>query len=63
MVSYEFALIGLTGLTGGSILIATSIAVMGDTRRNPGQRVIVERLAQVALVAATALVALLGFPQ
>lgn len=63
MMSYEFALMILAAMTGVSALIATSVAVIGDTRRNPGQRVLVERLAQIALIGATALVALLGFPQ
>ena len=63
MISYDLALLGLGVLTAGSTLIATSIAILGDTRQNPGQRVVVERLSQIALVAATALVALMGFPQ
>lgn len=50
-------------LTVASGIAAASIAVFGDTRRNAGQRAVAERFAQITVIGATAIVALLAnFP-
>ena len=54
------ATLALTVISGAT---ATAIVVFGDTRRNAGQKAVAERLAQIALVGATAVVALAKFPE
>ncbi|MBX3582865.1 MAG: hypothetical protein KF810_13300 [Rhizobiaceae bacterium] len=49
----------LTVLSG---LAATSIVLFGDTRRNVGHRNVAEKFAQIALLGAAAIVALLASP-
>jgi polyferredoxin len=46
----------LTVLSGAA---ATLIVTFGDTRRNVGQRIVAERLAQIALLGAAAIASLL----
>jgi hypothetical protein len=50
------------GITLVSGIAATSIVMFGDTRRNAGQRAVAERFAQITLIGAGALIALLGSP-
>lgn len=50
----------LTTLSG---VAATAIVVFGDTGRNAGQKMVAERFAQIALIGATALVALAELPE
>ena len=47
-------------LAAASGLAATSIVVLGDTRRNIGQRNVAEKFAQIALLGAAAIVSLLA---
>jgi hypothetical protein len=49
----------VTALTALSAIGAIGLAVFGDTRYNLGHRGVAMRLAQIALVGATALAALL----
>jgi hypothetical protein len=60
MFSFQVVFIVTVGLTVLSGTAATSIVVFGDTRRNSGQRAVAERLAQIALIGATAIVSLLA---
>lgn len=53
------AALALTVLNG---LAATSIVLFGDTRGNVGQRNVAEKFAQIALLGAAAIVALLASP-
>lgn len=50
------------GITITSGIAATSIVMFGDTRRNAGQRSVAEKFAQIAMIGATAIVALLATP-
>lgn len=50
-------------LTIASGLAATTIVMFGDTRRNAGQRTVAEKLAQIAVIGAMAIAALLTLPQ
>ncbi|MBN9242138.1 MAG: hypothetical protein J0I98_05035 [Mesorhizobium sp.] len=50
------------GITLASGVAATSIVMLGDTRRNAGQRAVAEKFAQIAMIGATAIVALLATP-
>jgi len=52
----------VVGITLASGVAATSIVMFGDTRQNNGQRVVAERFAQIAMIGAIALIALLGPP-
>ncbi|OQM76449.1 hypothetical protein [Manganibacter manganicus] len=47
-------------LTIVSGLAATTIVMFGDTRRNAGQRTVAEKLAQIALIGAMAITAMLA---
>lgn len=49
-------------LTVASGIAATSIVMLGDTRRNRGQRTVAEKFAQIAIIGATAIIALLALP-
>ena len=49
-------------LTAVSASAAIAVVAFGDTRRNPGQRVVAERLAQIAVLAAAAAIAALEIP-
>lgn len=63
MVSLQIVFLVAVCLTVGSGIVATSIAIFGDTRRNAGQRAVAERFAQITVIGATAIVALLAnFP-
>ena len=60
MFSLQIVFLVTVGLTVASGLAATSIVVFGDTRRNAGQRNVAEKLAQIALLGAAAIVSLLA---
>lgn len=51
--------LAITVLSG---VAAVSIVLLGDTRRNAGQRAVAEKFAHIALIGAVALVGLLGAP-
>ena len=59
MPSFQIVFTITVCLTVASGLAATSIVIFGDTRRNQGQRVVAEKLAQIALLGAAAIVSLL----
>jgi hypothetical protein len=50
------------GITLASGIAATSIVMLGDTRRNRGQRAVAEKFAHITLIGAIAILALLGAP-
>jgi hypothetical protein len=50
------------GITLASGIAATSIVMLGDTRRNRGQRAVAEKFAHIALIGAIAILAMLGAP-
>jgi hypothetical protein len=49
-------------LTVASGIAATSIVMLGDTRRNAGQRAVAEKFAHIAMIGAIAIIALLATP-
>jgi hypothetical protein len=59
MPTFQIVFIVTVCLTIASGLAATAIVVLGDTRRNLGQRAVAEKLAQIALLGAAAIVSLL----
>ena len=60
MVSYLTAFVAVIGLTVASVVAAVSIAVTVDTKSRPAARRVVDRLMQIAVLGAGAIVALLG---
>lgn len=62
MPTLQIVFIVTVALTVSSGLAATSIVLFGDTRRNIGQRNVAEKLAQIALLGAAAIVSLLAWP-
>ena len=62
MPTFQIVFIVTVALTALSGLAAVSIVVFGDTRRNIGQRNVAEKLAQIALLGAAALVSLVAAP-
>jgi hypothetical protein len=50
------------GITLASGIAATSIVMLGDTRRNRGQRAVAEKFAHIALIGAIVILAMLGAP-
>jgi hypothetical protein len=60
MVSYSFVFFTVLALTLLSASSAAAIALMVDTRTRPSAALVVRRLMQVALLGASAMVALLG---
>ncbi|MEP9387725.1 hypothetical protein [Mesorhizobium sp. KR9-304] len=62
MPSFQIVFIVTVCLTVASGLAATSIVIFGDTRHNHGQRVVAEKLAQIALLGTAAIVSLLTLP-
>lgn len=62
MLTFQIVFIVTVVLTALSGLAATSIVVFGDTRRNIGQRNVAEKLAQIALLGAAAIISLLVLP-
>jgi hypothetical protein len=50
------------GITLASGIAATSIVMLGDTRRNRGQQAVAEKFAHIALIGAIAILAMLGAP-
>lgn len=62
MIPIQIVFLVTVCLTVASGVAATSIVILGDTRRNAGQRAVAEKLAQIAMIGAVALIALLGAP-
>ncbi len=62
MPTLQIVFIVTVALTISSGLAATSIVLFSDTRRNIGQRNVAEKLAQIALLGAAAIVSLLAWP-
>ena len=62
MLSLQIVFIVTVTLTAASGIAATGIVVFGDTRKNAGQRAVAEKLAQIALLGAMAIVSLLALP-
>lgn len=62
MVPLQIVFLIAVCLTVASGIAATSIVMLGDTRRNAGQRAVAEKFAQIAMIGAIALIALLGTP-
>jgi hypothetical protein len=60
MPTFQIVFTVTVALTAASGLAASGIVIFGDTRHNPGQRVVAERLAQIALIGATAIASLLA---
>ena len=60
MPAFENVFFVTVVLAAASGLAATSIVVLGDTRRNIGQRNVAEKFAQIALLGAAAIVSLLA---
>jgi hypothetical protein len=59
MPTSKIVFVTAVAVTVSSGLAATSIVLFGDTRRNLGQRRVAEKLAQIALLGAAAIVSLL----
>ena len=49
MLSFQIVFIVAVTLTAASGIAAAGIVVLGDTRRNLGQRAVAEKFAQIAL--------------
>lgn len=62
MIPDQIVFIVAVLLTVASGIAATSIVMLGDTRRNAGQRLVAEKFAQIAMIGAVAVIALLGAP-
>jgi len=60
MLESQIVFITAVALTVSSGIAATSIVVFGDTRRNVGQGNVAEKLAQIALLGAAAIISLLA---
>lgn len=60
MMSYELVFMAVVGLSVASAAAAVSIAVAVDTRSRPAARKVVDRLMQIAVLGAGAIIALLG---
>lgn len=60
MPTFQIVFIVTLALTVSSGIAATSIVVFGDTRRNIGQRNVAEKLVQIALLGAAAIISLLA---
>jgi hypothetical protein len=59
MPTFPLVFVVAVALTVTSGATAVALVVLGDTRRNPGQRAVAEKFAQIALVGAAAIVSLL----
>ena len=59
MLTVQVVFIVTVALTVSSGLAAASIVIVGDTRRNLGQRNVAEKFAQIALLGAAAIVSML----
>lgn len=63
MIPTQIVFLVTVCLTVISGIAAISIVIFGDTRRNAGQRAVAEKFAQITVIGATAIVALLAnFP-
>jgi threonine/homoserine/homoserine lactone efflux protein len=60
MMSEQMVFMAVVGISVASAAAGAAIAVVVDTRRRPAARRVVERLMQIALLGAGAIVALLG---
>ncbi len=59
-MSEQMVFMAVVGISVASAAAGAAIAVVVDTRRRPAARRVVERLMQIALLGAGAIVALLG---
>ncbi len=59
-MSDELVFMAVVGISVASAVAAAAIAVAVDTRRRPAARKVIDRLMQIALLGAGAIVALLG---
>lgn len=62
MLALNLAQAVALAMTVISATAAVAIVVLGDTKRNQGQRAIAEKLAQIAVLAAAATIAALEIP-
>lgn len=62
MVSFQLVFIVTVALTISSGTAAISIVMLGDTRKNAGQRAVAEKFAHIALIGVVAIAALLRWP-
>ena len=62
MLSLQIVFIVTVALTAASGLAAAGLVVLGDTRKNRGQRTVAQTFAQIALLGAMAIVSLLALP-
>jgi hypothetical protein len=60
MPAFTLVFLVTVALTVSSGVAAIAIVVLGDTRRNIGQRKVADKLAQIALLGAAALASLLA---
>ena len=60
MVPFQVTFYTTVFLTVASGLAATCIVFLGDTRRNPGQRTVAEKFAEIAAFGAVTLASLLA---
>ena len=63
MLSLQMVFIVTVALTVASGLAAAGLVVLGDTRKNGGQRTVAQTFAQIALLGAMAIVSLLALPR
>ncbi|MBZ3695078.1 hypothetical protein [Phyllobacterium calauticae] len=59
MITFQTVFFTTLSLTAASGVTAACIALFGDTRRNEGQRIVVEKFAQIALFGAVTVASLL----
>ncbi|MGN8022123.1 hypothetical protein ACTJJ7_15575 [Phyllobacterium sp. 22229] len=59
MITFQTVFVTTLSLTATSGITAVCIALFGDTRRNEGQRIVVEKFAQIALFGAVTVASLL----
>lgn len=62
MPTFQIIFLVVVVLTVASGLAAGGIVMLGDTRRNVGQRSVAEKFAQIALLGAAAIISLLALP-
>ena len=60
MLSFQIVSFVAVALTVASGLAAAGLVVLGDTRKNRGQRAVAQTFAQIALLGAMAIVSLLA---
>lgn len=62
MIPVQIVFLVTAFVTVAAGLGAAAIAIYGDTKSNAGQRFVVEKFAQIALLGATAIAAMLTLP-